>query len=288
MVSPSITSPSTGGCSGSPRSSSRRPGRAAALPVTGGSSTGTALWRCTLASLTGYIVGATAASRPAGPARRSADGWPAPVLAALVAEGILLAGVTAGWEIEGGHPSGPAEVALLTAAAAAMGIQSAAVRALGAPRISTTYLTGMLTGILADLAAPAGPAVASRLRLLAMLIVGAIASGITYTQAPRLAPLIFIAPLASVIGIAACTRTRTAGARSDPSDRDHQIGTSRQADHAPLPHLIPRHHFMPESDKLPQSDSPRNSRHALAGICCRSWPHHHDHGIGAAELAFGT
>ena len=130
----------------------------------------------------------------------------------------MLAGVTVGWEVAGAHPSGAAQVALLGGAAAAMGSQSVAVRALGIPGISTTYMTGMLTGILGDLAAPAGPAVGSRLRLLAALIGGAIASGITYAQAPRLAPLIPLAPLACAIGIAASTRSGTAGAQRDPPD----------------------------------------------------------------------
>jgi uncharacterized membrane protein YoaK (UPF0700 family) len=168
------------------------------------------------AALAGYIVGAVAVSRLTGKPGLQASGWPTTVFAVLVAEGITLAGVTVGWEIVGGHPSGAVQVALLTGAAAAMGSQSAAVRALGIPEISSTYMTGMLTGILADLAAPAGPAVTSRLRLLAMLMAGAIASGITYAQAPRLAPLIPLASLACAIGIAASARTRTAGARGDP------------------------------------------------------------------------
>jgi uncharacterized membrane protein YoaK (UPF0700 family) len=168
------------------------------------------------AALAGYIVGAVAANRLTGPSAEPGNGWPTPVFAALVAEGIVLAGVTVGWEIVGGHPRGAVQVALLAGAAAAMGSQSAAVRALGIPEISSTYMTGMLTGILADLAAPAGHAIASRLRLLAMLIVGAIASGVTYTQAPRLAPLIPLALLACVIGIAARLRTRTADAGRSP------------------------------------------------------------------------
>jgi Protein of unknown function (DUF1275) len=122
------------------------------------------------------------------------------------------------------------QVTVLAGAAAAMGSQSAAVNALGIPGISSTYMTGMLTGMLADLAAPAAPAgpdVASRLRLIAMLIAGAIASGITYAQAPRLAPLIPLASLACVIGIAASARTRTArtgtaGARGDPPGSDQE------------------------------------------------------------------
>jgi uncharacterized membrane protein YoaK (UPF0700 family) len=176
------------------------------------------------AALAGYIVGAVVVGRLTWPPGRQAGGWPAPLVAALIAESIMLAGVTVGWEIVGGHPRGAAQVALLAGTAAAMGSQGAAVKALQIPEISSTYMTGMLTGILADLAAPAGPAVASRLRLIAMLIVGATASGITYAQVPRLAPLIPVASLACVIGIAVGARTRTAGPRDDPQGSDQRPG----------------------------------------------------------------
>ena len=163
------------------------------------------------AALTGYIAGALAASGLTRPAAEPDDRWPTPVFAALVAEGLVLAGITVGWEIAGGHPRGAVQVALLAGAAAAMGSQSAAVRVLGIREISSTYMTGMLTGLLADLAAPRGQAIGRRLRLLAMLIAGAIAGGVTYTQAPRLAPLIPLALVAAVIGIAAGARTSRAG-----------------------------------------------------------------------------
>jgi uncharacterized membrane protein YoaK (UPF0700 family) len=170
------------------------------------------------AALTGYIVGAVAASRVAAASGRSAGRLSPPVFAVLVGEAVVLAGITVGWEIAGAHPAGAAQVVLLGGAAAAMGSQSAAVGALGIPGISTTYMTGLLTGILGDLVAPGGPAVGGRLRLLAALIAGAVARGITYVQAPRLAPLIPLAPLALVIGIAASIRSGTAGARSGTAD----------------------------------------------------------------------
>ena len=176
------------------------------------------------AALTGYIVGALAASRVTGRAGQPADRLATRVFAVLIAEGVVLAGVAVGWEVAGAHPSGAAQVALLAGAAAAMGSQSAAVSALGIPGISTTYMTGMLTGILADLATPARPAVGSRLRLLALLIVGAVASGITDAQAPRLAPLIPLAPLACAIGIAASARFWTADAQRDSPDSGNQPG----------------------------------------------------------------
>jgi uncharacterized membrane protein YoaK (UPF0700 family) len=175
-------------------------------------------------ALTGYIVGALAASRVTARARQPAGRWPSSVFPVLVAEGVVLAGVTVGWEVAGAHPRGAAQLALLAGAAAAMGSQSAAVNALGIPGISTTYMTGMLTGILADLATPAGPAVGSRLRLLAALIVGAVASGITYAQAPRLAPLIPLATLACAIGIAASVRFGTGGAQHDSPDSGKRTG----------------------------------------------------------------
>jgi uncharacterized membrane protein YoaK (UPF0700 family) len=176
------------------------------------------------AALAGYIVGAVAASRVTARSVRPAGRLPAPVFAVLAGEGIVLACFAGGWEAAGAHPSGAAQVALLGCAAVAMGSQSVFVRALGIPGISTTYMTGMLTGVLADLAAPAGPAVGSRLRLLAALVGGAVASGITYAQAPRLAPLIALAPLALAIAIAASARSGRVGARRDSPDGGKPTG----------------------------------------------------------------
>jgi uncharacterized membrane protein YoaK (UPF0700 family) len=175
-------------------------------------------------ALIGYIVGALAASRVTTRSGRPAGRWPSSVFPVLVAEGVVLAGITVGWEVAGAHPRGAAQLALLAGAAAAMGSQSAAVNALGIPGISTTYMTGMLTGILADLVAPARPAVGSRLRLLAALVVGAVAGGVTYAQAPRLAPLIPLAPLACAVGIAARARFHTADAHRDAPDGGERTG----------------------------------------------------------------
>jgi uncharacterized membrane protein YoaK (UPF0700 family) len=182
------------------------------------------LARHAAAALAGFIIAALAASRVTAPAGRADGRVPARAFAVLVAEGIVLAGVTAGWAVTGAHPAGAPQVALLAGTAAAMGCQSAAVKALGIPGISATYMTGMLTGLLADLVVPGGPADGSRLRLLAMLIAGAIASGVTYAQAPRLAPLIPFVILACAIGVAARTRSVPAGAHGDPPDSGTRPG----------------------------------------------------------------
>jgi uncharacterized membrane protein YoaK (UPF0700 family) len=118
------------------------------------------------------------------------------VFSSVMTANLVLLGLGAGQQ------NGPLAV---HAGAALTGYIVAALAA--SPGNLTTYMTGMLTGILAELAAPGRSALTSRLRLLAMLIAGAVASGVTYTQAPRRAPLIPVALLACVIGLAASTRT---------------------------------------------------------------------------------
>jgi uncharacterized membrane protein YoaK (UPF0700 family) len=224
-------------------------------------------------ALAGYILGALAASRFTGPPSEPPPGQPAPgqpapsqpapgqpapsnaspgqpapsqpasgqapaawpgrVTLALAVECVVLAAITVGWEIQGVRPSGAVQVVLLAGAALAMGIQGAAVRTLGVAGISTTYMTGMLTGILADLATVRSPAVRHRLVLLAMLILGAVASGITFTAAPRLAPLIPLVPLVCVLILAVGVRTRPPAAadhgepdqpaRLDPPDQPARL-----------------------------------------------------------------
>ena len=62
----------------------------------------------------------------------------------------VLAAFSILWLAVGGHPADGSRLALLMLAAAAMGMQSTAVRRLG--QMSTTYLTSTLTGILTGLA----------------------------------------------------------------------------------------------------------------------------------------
>ncbi|HEY6311951.1 MAG TPA: YoaK family protein, partial [Streptosporangiaceae bacterium] len=92
------------------------------------------------------------AGDPGGPGAEGA--LPAHVTWALSAEFVLLAGFAAGWEIDGASPAGWAQYALLAVLAAAMGVQSSAVKDMGLTEVSTTYLTGTLTGLVASLASP--------------------------------------------------------------------------------------------------------------------------------------
>ena len=121
----------------------------------------------TAVSIAGYIAGVAAGSRVAyrfkaartakaapGDDDGRASGVPAYAGWALLAEVILLAGFTVGWEISGGRPAGWAQFCLLAVAAAAMGVQSSTVRYMGLSEVSTTYLTGTLTGLVSSLVNP--------------------------------------------------------------------------------------------------------------------------------------
>jgi uncharacterized membrane protein YoaK (UPF0700 family) len=144
----------------------------------------------TAAAFAGFAAGALAASRLTGPAGQR----PERIGIALAGECVLLSGFTVGWEVTGGRPGGWAQLVLLATAACAMGGQSATVIALNVPGISTTYMTGMLTGVLSDLVTRGRAGVGFRLLLLGLLIGGAVANGFAFTLAPRLAPLVIMVP----------------------------------------------------------------------------------------------
>jgi uncharacterized membrane protein YoaK (UPF0700 family) len=184
-------------------------------------------------ALAGFVLGGLAAGRFARPPGEPARAWPGRVTVALGVEAAVLAAVAAGWEAAAGRPTGAGQFVLVCAAAVAMGIQSAAVRALGMPGLSTTYLTGTLTAVLGDLAAlmgwpgrgPAGSGSAGggsagggsagggsaplgrRIGILVLLVTGAAVSGILVSQAPRLAPLVPLSLVLGVVATAAITAT---------------------------------------------------------------------------------
>jgi len=151
----------------------------------------------------GYMAGVAAGARlvPAGQA--PGVSWHRSLPAALLVELVLLAGFTVGWELTGGTPHGAAQLVLLAVAAAAMGTQSAAARGFGA-RVSTTYLTGTLTSVVAAWVTPGRPVKMEwrEVLLLVALAVGAAAGGVVIANAPAGLPAIPLTALVLVIGAA--------------------------------------------------------------------------------------
>jgi uncharacterized membrane protein YoaK (UPF0700 family) len=167
----------------------------------------------TLVSIAGYITGvaggtwiahgfrvAGAAADPGADEGR-ASGLPGHVGWALLAELILLCGLTVGWEIDGASPAGWAQFCLLAVAATAMGVQASTVKYMGLSEVSTTYLTGTLTGLVSSLVSPkqATQYRARRFGVLIGLAAGAALSGLLIATAADAAPALPLAALVTCI-----------------------------------------------------------------------------------------
>lgn len=148
-------------------------------------------------ALAGYSAGVLLAA-PIGANRADDEGtWPPSVTTTLVAEFCVLAVFSAGWEITGGRPGGTAQVLLIAALAVAMGMQSTAVRKLGG--MSTTYLTGTLTSVIAGLVTrDRPPGFARSIGVLVAIVPGAVAGSLLSQYAPAWLPAVIMAPAAAV------------------------------------------------------------------------------------------
>ena len=168
------------------------------------------LFSHTAVSIAGYITGVAGGTWVAHGFKVHGDGkpdetdrdsvLPAHVSWALFTELVLLAGFTAGWEITGARPAGWVEFVLLAVLAAAMGVQSSSVNEMGLTNVSTTFLTGTLTGLVSSLARPGQHMQhgARRFGVLIGLAAGALLCGLLVATAPRVVPVL---PLAAVITV---------------------------------------------------------------------------------------
>jgi uncharacterized membrane protein YoaK (UPF0700 family) len=130
--------------------------------------------------------------------------WPSPVTLILALELALLAAFQVAWLFAGSDvPNGELEV-LIAISAAAMGAQSAAGRRLAVAGVTTTYVTGTLTTLMAEIVAMARrqPGSARWVGVLVALTVGAIVGVILMEQARPIAPLLPVVVLSGVVVVA--------------------------------------------------------------------------------------
>jgi uncharacterized membrane protein YoaK (UPF0700 family) len=157
-------------------------------------------------ALAGYSAGVLAGAAIAARRATGEGAWPPSVTVTLVAEFVVLAVFSAGWETAGPHPGSTAQLLLIAGLAGAMGIQSAAVRQLGG--MSTTYLTGTLTAVVADLVTRnRQPGLARSIGVLVAIVAGAAIGGLVTERAPAWQPAVILTPLAVVV-IISVTRFR--------------------------------------------------------------------------------
>jgi uncharacterized membrane protein YoaK (UPF0700 family) len=126
--------------------------------------------------------------------------WPPHMTLTLLVEVTLIVGVVIGWELTGSKPAGAAQFVILTVAACAMGIQSAAVNQMGLGNVSTTFLTGTLTGLVSALARPdRKQAGLRRPGLLLSLVAGAVLAGVFLYGAADVVPLLTLAGVGAAV-----------------------------------------------------------------------------------------
>jgi uncharacterized membrane protein YoaK (UPF0700 family) len=147
------------------------------------------------AGLGGWVVGAGAAG----------DVWPSRVTVVLSVEFVLLAGFLVIWQVFGSEPSSGELEVLIALSAAAMGVQSAAGRRLAVAGVSTTYVTGTLTTLMAELAALARrqPGAGRWVGVLVALTIGTTLGTILMEQLRPLAPVLPVLALGAVVLAAA-------------------------------------------------------------------------------------
>jgi uncharacterized membrane protein YoaK (UPF0700 family) len=130
--------------------------------------------------------------------------WPRSATVVLLAELGLLLGLLVVWDLTGVRPAAVALDILIVLSAGAMGMQTAAARRLGVMGVTTTFVTGMLTNLIAALAT-VGPG-RSHWTLwaatLACLVIGAAAGAAAFIAWRPGAPLVAVLLVGIVLAVA--------------------------------------------------------------------------------------
>ena len=137
--------------------------------------------------------------------RNTQPAWPLRVTLTLTAELAVLIAFCAGWLASGDQRGTASRLALLVLGAAAMGMQSVAVRRLG--QMSSTYMTSTLTGVLGALALRQLPPEWQRsVGALISLVAGAVLGALAAVESPSWVPAAVLVPIATVISCSLARR----------------------------------------------------------------------------------
>lgn len=147
-----------------------------------------------------FMAGCLVGSRIAGQPADSDPLWPRQVTRALWIELAAFAVYAVGWWLSGNHPTGNAQLVLLSVNAIALGVQSSAVLRFGVSGLSTTYMTGTLTTMMAALAAGRHPRkVLPSAQIIAGLIIGAAGATLLAIHVPVVTPVLQLGVVLVVI-----------------------------------------------------------------------------------------
>jgi uncharacterized membrane protein YoaK (UPF0700 family) len=151
-----------------------------------------------------YGLGSIVGARVAGTAETDQAVWPRQITRAIVVEAstLVIGGVI--WEVTGSTPTGTVTYVLLVINAIALGTQSSAVLRFGISGLSTTYLTGTLTHVMAAIGTRGVRLPRRSVGALCGLVGGATIGAVVAVEVPRLAPAVPLVAL--LVVIAAATR----------------------------------------------------------------------------------
>lgn len=151
-------------------------------------------------ALTAYVAGVALGARVAGRPQDGDGVWPPAINVALLLELGLVAAYAVGWWSLGSDPDDVWALPLLALCASALGIQASAILRLGVSGLSSTYLTGTLTTLVAGFASDRHPrGFARSAQILAGLVAGATAGAALVSLARPAAPALQLAVLLVVI-----------------------------------------------------------------------------------------
>ncbi|MCO1594611.1 DUF1275 domain-containing protein [Micromonospora sp. RHAY321] len=149
-----------------------------------------------------FIVGVLAGARLVGSARPDDPVWPRRVTWALGLELLVFVVFLVVWEISLPTHDEHVHLALLMLSAVALGVQSSAIQRFGVPGLSSTYLTGTLTSLIAGVAARSPwRSLRPKVQVLLALMTGAAVGALVALHLPALAPALLIVPLVLVIAV---------------------------------------------------------------------------------------
>ena len=164
----------------------------------------------TATALVSFVLGCAIGARLAGRPRPGDGVWPTAVTRALAVQTLICLGGSIGWWISGPDRTHSVKLLLLAVSAVGLGMQSSTVQRFGDKGLSTTYLTGTLTGLVVTLATGGRlRGVGRSARLLLGLIAGAALGALLVTRAPTFAPAAQLIPLVVTLAAAVINTARS-------------------------------------------------------------------------------
>ena len=156
------------------------------------------------AAIAGFVGGVLLSAGFVGPVRERVV-WSSRITLAVAVESAVLLLFAIGWWRAGPGPEGLGLLGLIMLSGLAMGIQSAVARRLAVPGVATTYVTGTITALVAELTFASGVA-GDRRRMTAVigsLLAGAVVGGLAQAHARPAAALVPALAVTAVAVVAA-------------------------------------------------------------------------------------